>query len=159
MYNNSLAEIVKIVSALGPILPSSASPAWVSLKNYQRAGVLLHALNTTTVTGSAVALAQATAVAGTGTKALAFTTAKRNIDTAAGDTLADFAVVSNTFTMDATNSKSLMYYIDIDPASLDVEGGFDCFRVTLGNATAQVISAQYLLWTARYSKLPSAVVD
>lgn len=161
MFNVNLAEVAKFVSAFGPATPSSASPAWVSLKFYQRATVLIHALNATTVTGSAVALAQATAVAGTGTKALAFTTAKRNIDTAASDALADFAVSSNTFTTDATNSKSLMYVIDIDPATLDVANGFDCFRVTLGNATASVLSAQYILWTPRFGKgtPPSAVAD
>lgn len=161
MFNSALIENVKVVSALPPILPSSASPAWVSLKNYQRAGVLIHALNTTTVTGSAVALAQATAIAGTGTKALAFTKAWRNIDTAATDTLVEFAVVSNTFTLDTTNSKPLMYFIDVDPASLDVAGGFDCFRVTLANAVAQVVSAQYLLWTSRYAKATpaTAVID
>lgn len=160
MFNNSLGEIAKIVMALAPVTPSSASPAWVSLKGYQRAAVIILAANATTVTGSAIALAQATAVAGTGTKTLAFATAKRNIDTGASDTLVDFAVSSNTFTTDATNSKNLMYVIDVDPATLDVEGGFDCFRVTMGNATASVLSAHYVLWTSRYGgKLPSAVVD
>jgi hypothetical protein len=160
MSNFNLAENANIVSAFGPALASGAAVGWVSLKNYQRATVVIHALNTTTVTGSVVTLVQATAIAGTGAKAIAFTTAKRNIDTALGNAMVDFAVTGNSFTLDATNAKSLQYQIDIDPATmLDVNGGFDVFRVNLATSVAQIISAQYVLWLPRYSTSPSAIVD
>lgn len=159
--NVQLAEMAKVVTAFGPAVPSSASPDWVSLKNYSKLTILIQALNATTVTGSAVALEQATAVAGTSSKALAFDTVRRNIDTAAGDTLTAAAVTSDTFTTDSTNSKGLMYVIEVDAADLDVDGGFDCVRVTLGDATAATISATYVLWPARYGSAtpPSAIVD
>src|SRR5262252_4140163 len=118
--NAFLSEIGKPVMGLAPIAPSSSTPAYISMKGYNKCTVIILALNGTTVTGSAIAMKQATAVAGTGVKALAFSTARRNIDCAAADGLADFAVSSNTFTMDATNSKQLMYEITIDESMLDL---------------------------------------
>jgi hypothetical protein len=73
----------KLVMALHGIVPSSSSPKWVSLKDYAHVTAMVSFKNATTVTGSAIGLAQATAVAGTGTKALAFTTMWANIDDAA----------------------------------------------------------------------------
>jgi len=159
--NVNLAETAKIVTAFGPAVPSSADPDWVSLKHYEKVTILIQALNATTVTGSAIALSQATAVAGTGAKTLPFTTMRANIDTAAGDTLVETDVTSNTFTANATNSKGLMYVIEVKAEDLDVEGGFDCLQLTLGNAVAQTVSATYVLWPARYGSAtpPSAIVD
>jgi hypothetical protein len=102
---------------------------------------------------------QATSIAAAGEKALAFTAAKRNIDLGAGDTLADFTVASNTFTTDSTNSKNLMYVIDVKAEDLDVNGGFDCIRAGTGDATAATVTVLYMLYGAKFSTQPSAVVD
>lgn len=153
----------KILNAYGPATPSSAAPQYVSLKNYNHLTIVLSALNATTVTGSAVVLTQATAVAGTGAKTLAFTKAWRNIDAAAADTLAEFTVSSNTFTTDSTNSKRLLYVIEVEAESLDVDGGFDCVTVGLANATATTITATYILSGCRdagnVAVLPAAITD
>lgn len=139
-----LAEHIKVVEGLAPVVPSSSTPDYISLKDVESVDVLIHVKNATTVTGSAITLHQATTVAGGSVKALAFTTYYRNIDTAASDALTKQTAVSNTFTTDATNSKNLMYRIPVDPASLDVANGFDCIRAGTGDATAATVSVYYL---------------
>jgi hypothetical protein len=159
--NALLSEQVKIVTGLAPIAPSSSTPAYVSLKGYSKCTIVISVLNGTTVTGSAIALKQATTVAGGGVKALAFSTARRNIDADAGDALADFTVSSNTFTTDSTNSKKLVYEITVDESQLDIAGGFDVIRADTGNSTNAVLSVMYYLWPAKFAKATpqSAVLD
>lgn len=151
---------VRFVQALAPVVPSSATPKYVSLKNYNHVTVQISVKNATTVTGSAITLKQATAVAGTGEKELAFTKMWANIDTAASDALVETAVASNTFTTNSTNSKDLLYIIEVDTTDLDVTNGFDCFRVGTGNGTAATVDVVYILSGARYaSPTKSAVTD
>ena len=157
--NALLSEQVKFVTGLDSAVPSSSTPDYVSLKNFERFTAIILVKNATTVTGSAITLKQATAVAGTGEKALSFTTAYRNIDTAAGDVLSSFTVSSDTFTTDSTNSKNLMYVIEVDPASLDVANGFDCIRVGTGNATAATVTVLYALWGAKFPTTVAAITD
>lgn len=158
-----LVDKVKFVEGLAPRTPSSSTPDYVSLKNYNHLTILISADNATTVTGSAITVKQATAVAGTGEKALSFAKAWRNIDTAAADTLAEFAVTSDTFTTDTTDNKNLMYVIEIDADDLDLDNGFDCVRAGTANATATVLSVVYLLSGPRYAgsvdDLPAAITD
>lgn len=127
---------------------------YVSLKNYKRLQIVVDIANGTSVTGSTITLKQATAVAGTNEKALAFTRMLANLDTAASSTMVETAVSSNTFTSDTTNSKNLRYVIDVDSDSLDVAGGFDCVRLdgTGHAATAsRGVTVTYILYGARYS--------
>ena len=72
LHNSHLHETVKIVRGFTPVATGSNSGDWVSLKGYYACQVQLWITNATTVTGSAVTFAQATAVAGTGTKTLTF---------------------------------------------------------------------------------------
>ena len=150
---------IKIVPALHGVVPSSSSPKWVSLKNYQQVTAIVSFKNATTVTGSAIGLRQATAVAGTSAKTLAFTTMWANIDDASSVALTETAVSSNTFTTDATNSKTGVYIIEVNADDLDVDNGFDCFQVTTGNATAATIEVTYLLGGARYAGGPADLAD
>lgn len=163
MPATQLVHKQKFVTGLAPRTPSSSTPAYVSLKNANHLTVIITALNATTVTGSAITLKQATAVAGTGEKALSFSKAWRNVDTAAADGLTEFAVSNDTFTTDATNSKALKYVIEVEAESLDLANGFNAVRVGTGNATATVLSVEYVLSGLRYtgnvSNQPSAIVD
>ena len=156
-----LVEMFKLVTGIAPIVPSTTTPDYVSLKNYQHFTAIITVKNATTVTGSAITLKQATAVAGTGEKALAFTSMWGNVDTGASDTLVKTAVTSNTFTTDDTNSKDLKYVVEVDASQLDVAGGFDCIRVGTDDATAATLNVEYLLSNARYAQAtpPSAIVD
>jgi hypothetical protein len=151
--NGRLDEQVAMVQAASnAVLTTTVGDCvYVSLKGYRKVQVVIDILNATTVTGTAVTLKQATAVAGTNEKALAFTRMLSNIDVAASQTMVETAVASNTFTTDATNSKRLRYIIDVDAASLDVANGFDCFRVDCTAMAAALGTVSYLLYGARYS--------
>lgn len=159
--NALLIEQAKIVTGLAAIVPSTSVPDYVSMKYYSKLTVIISVKNATTVTGSAITLKQATAVAGTGEKALSFTKMYANIDAGAADALTETAVVSDTFTTNATNSKDLLYVIEVDASALDVAGGFDCVRAGTANATAATVTVLYILWPGRYMKVlsPSAIVD
>jgi hypothetical protein len=142
----NLLDDLHIVEGLAPVVPSSSTPDYISLKGANAAGILIHAKNATTVTGSAITLKQATAVAGTGEKALSFTTYYKKEDTGAADApWTKATATSDTFTTLATDSKNTFYFIPIDPASLDINNGFDCVRAGTGNATAATISVYYLI--------------
>ena len=161
MISKRLVDSAKVVTGLAPILPSSSTPDYVSLKDFGHVTAIVIADNATTVTGSAITLHQATAVAGTAEKALAFSWVYANIDTGAADALTATAVVSDTFTTDATNAKNLLYVIEVDASQLDVSGGFDCFRVGTANATATIVSVIYILSNPRYAgaTTPVAITD
>lgn len=157
--NADLIEQIKPILGLASVVPSTSTPDYVSLKNYEKLTAIILVKNATTVTGSAITVKQATAVAGTSEKAVEFDKAHRNIDLAAADALTEFDVTSDTFTTDSTNSKNLMYVIEITPDMLDVDGGFDCVRIGTGDATAATVTVLYLLSGAKYSTMPSAIVD
>jgi len=159
--NARLLEQAKIVWGMGPKVPSTTTPDMVSLKNYNRCCIIITGLNTTTVTGSAITLNQATAVANTSGKALAFDKVWANLDVTATDTLVETAVTSNTFTTAATNSINFMYVIEVTEEMLDVAGGFDCINVLTGNATNATLSVTYVLFPAKEGKAtpPTAITD
>lgn len=157
--NALLSEQVKFVEGLLGVVPSSSTPDYVSLKNYERIAVIILQKNATTVTGSAITLKQATAVAGTSEKALSFTKAYRNVDTGAGDVLSEFTVSSDTFTTQAVDSKNAMYVIEVKAEDLDVNNGFDCIRAGTGNATAATITVLYALFGAKFPTTVAAITD
>lgn len=157
--NALLSEQVKFVEGLLSVVPSSSVPDYVSLKNFERCCIIIQAKNATTVTGAAITLKQATSVAAGSEKALNFTTMYSDVDTAAADVLASQAVVSNTFTMQAVNSKNAMYVIEVKAEDLDVNGGFDCLRAGVGDATAQTVSVLYALFGTKFPTTASAIID
>lgn len=142
----------KIVTGLSAILPSTTTPDYVALKDWDGFVAIITVNNATTVTGSAITLKQATAVAGTGEKALAFDKVWQNEDTgsAGGDILVETAVTSDTFTTDSTDAKDLEYVIDVKTSSLDVNNDFSAIRVGTGDATAAVVNIVYVLYNGRY---------
>lgn len=142
-----------VVAAAGLLLTSTVGDTtYVSLKNYKRLQIVISIADGTTVTGSTITLKQATAIAGTGEKALAFTRMLANTDYAASKVMTETAVTNNTFTTQTTNSKDSVYIIDVDAASLDVANGFDCVRLdgTGHAATAsRGVAVIYNLYGAR----------
>lgn len=154
-----LVEEVKILRAAEPKSYSGAAmaDAYVSLKNY---GVLTIIISTGAWAAgtAAVTLTQASAVAGTGAKALAFTDYWDDVTTTG--TLVKKAASSNTFNL-ATANKT--YVIHVDPLTLDIAGGFDCVTLSVASpgANADFYAAHYILGDARYSQAtpPSPLVD
>jgi hypothetical protein len=133
------------VHGLGPVTPSTSTPDYISCKNARHVTALIQVLNGSTVTGSAITLKQATAVAGTAEKALAFDVVWQNVDCAAADGLAKTTVSSNTFTTNTTNSKALLYVIEIPAETLDTNNSFDCVRVGTGDAANTTLSVTYIV--------------
>lgn len=148
-------QVTPIVAAAGLLLTSTlGDTTYVSLKGYRKCQIIISIADGTTVTGTAITLKQATAIAGTNEKALGFTRMLANVDYGASKTMVETAVSANTFTTQAVNSKDSVYIIDVDSDSLDVANGFDCIRV---DATGHAATASrgcfvlYNLYGARYS--------
>ena len=164
MQDLALTDGAKVVFGspiIGALATTNGDCDYVSLKGYSRCTIIIAVDNATTVTGGAVTLKQATAVAGTSEKALAFSKMWANLDAAAGDTLTETAVTSDTFTTLTTDNKNLLYVIEVDADDLDVAGGFDCLRVDVLLMANAVGFVQYILTGARYSSpvAVSAIVD
>ncbi len=141
----------KFVTGCAPaaLATTAGDGDYVSMREYARLTVIISVLNATTVTGGAVTLKQATDVAGASEKALGFSTMWANTDCAASDTLVSTAVTSDTFTTSTTNSKILMYVIEVSASDLDIANGFDCVRVDVASMAAAVGTVIYMLSGAR----------
>lgn len=155
-----LHETHKIVSGLAPITPSTSTPDYVSLKNINWCTVIIHVDNGDTVTGSDITLKQATNVSAGSEKALAFSKMWANTDTSVNDTLTETTVTANTFTTGAVNAKNMVYVIEVDPATLDLDNNFDCLRAGTGNGVNMVLDVLYVLET-KYAAAtpPTAIAD
>jgi hypothetical protein len=161
--NAALAEQTKIVMGCAPatLATTAGDGDYVSMKNYRRCTIIVPVLNATTVTGGVITLLQATDVAASGAKELALTRMWANTDCAASDTLTKTAVTSNTFTTSTTNSKILLYVIEVLSEDLDVAGGFDCIRIDSASMANAVGAAIYILDGSRYGGTtpPAAITD
>ena len=156
----TLPEEAKIVNLLAPAADAAGrTSAYVSLKNAHKAYIVVHMTqgNAATVLLSPL---QASAVAGTGSKAGPTTRIWANLDTAASDTLAR-ATDAATYTTDAGVKLKIVVF-EIDPAALDVANGFDCIGISTGASNAANITAAVAYLTPlRYpaASPPTAVVD
>lgn len=108
----------------------------------------------------ACTLKQATDVAGTGEKALAFL--ERWHKVALVDAAwTKVAVVANTFNLPAV--ANTMHALEIDADELDADNDFDCVRFDVASpgVNADLLSAAYILGRPRYSQesIPDAKVD
>jgi hypothetical protein len=144
----NIMDIIKPVWGTEPKNWTGAASTgdYVSLKGYTNLTIFI--LSGAWAGGTAaVTVEQATAVAGTGTKALALT--EMWMDTAATGTFVKTAVTSNTFNLGTANS---VWVIELDARSLDIAGGFDCVTVKVATpgANADFYGALYVLHGARY---------
>ena len=63
---------------------------------------------------------------------------------------------ASTFTIPAVSNKK--YWIEIDPSTLDVDGGFDCVRVHIAQAGASNIGSADYIYEPKHRALPSPTV-
>ncbi len=132
---------------------------YVSLKDYSHLTIIIQQGAWQAGT-SAVTLTQAAEVAGSTTKALAFT--KRWTKVAVtGTTYTETAVTANTFNL--PNTANTINVLEIDAAELDVDAGYDCLRVNCATpgASADLLCITYILTGARYPQelISDAKVD
>lgn len=152
--NKSIVETTKLVKAFNvlDINGQTLNEDYVSLKNYEHVDVVIHVGN---VAGNVtVTLKQATAVAGTGEKALAFDYVYENGTKT--------TVSSDTFDILAASDDGNTFIIPIDASELDVANGFDCLRIDLTDpSAAALVSCYYHLNSARFAgdALPDPTVD
>lgn len=154
----NISEHVKIVEAIAPQVGAAITGDYISLKKAGHVTVLVHVAQGH-ADPVAISIEQATAVAGTGSKPLANAVPIYLVaDAATSD-----AWVRQDDDVDYTTSATLKHKLvafEIDAASLDVAGGFDCVCVkTAASNALNVTSAVYLLSDLRYGVGASAIVD
>ncbi|NCD26858.1 MAG: hypothetical protein EOL86_14905 [Deltaproteobacteria bacterium] len=154
----NLIEKTKIVAAIPPQAGAAITGDYVSLKNAGHVTVLVD-INQANAAPVAITIEQATAVAGTSTKVITNAVPIYLVaDAATSD-----AWVRQTddvdYTTDATLKHKLVAF-EIDAASLDVAGGFDCICVkTAASNAANITQASYVLSDLRYGSEKTVIVD
>lgn len=159
MLNSLFVENCVPVVCLAGVVPNSSVPARVSLKEYERVAFLIFGKNATTVTGSAVTVKQSKTVAGGSEKAVPVTRIWTSVDYAADPTLVETAVVGNTFTLSAVDSKQSLTVVEVRPDDLDVDAGFDCVGIGTANATAQTVTVIAILYAPKHRGKPADLVN
>lgn len=161
MLNRTLVEHFKIVDATaGAVTTNGGVTAdYVTLKNAHRAWIVVQL---TQAVGHATVLSpkQASAVAGTGVKAISACRIWANEDTAASDTLVE-QTAATTYTVTNDIKKKLVVF-EINPEDFDVAGGFDVlgFATSDSSQATNFVAATY--WLAnRYAQAtpPTAITD
>lgn len=175
--NIDLMENINIVSAFPPSdINSDADGDWVSLKNYDGCVVFFHKVAGTAGDDPSIRLRQATAVAGTGAKALNFNHIYHKIGATALTSIGTFTKVELTSATDdldlvSVNGSDLLtdvgeciIAVNVRASDLDVDNGFDCLQLLIegddiGNST--YACAYYLLYNCRHpgATPPSAIAD
>lgn len=172
--NGLLLENIHPVGAIRPVDLSGGANAgdWVSLKNYKKCLILFHSAIGTAGDDPTVTLLQATAVAGTGSKALNINTSKVFKKQAATNLLAvgqwsnaSAGVTANAWTDADAAEQELLLAIEVDADELDVDNGFDCVSISVADVgtNAQLGAAYYILAEPRYpakaTSMLSAIAD
>lgn len=156
----TLPELYKIVEAMPNATDAAGRTGdYVSLKNANACFVFVDITQGNAAT-IALTIEQATAVAGTASKAITVAVPIwANLDTAATDTLVR-RTDAVSYTTDA-GVKNKQVIFQIDPATLDIANGFDCITVKTGASNAaNITSATYFIQT-RYPQAtpPAAITD
>ena len=165
-----LIDHCQIVSGFVPVDTQTAANTGdvVSLKNYSHLTVLFFKAAGVANDDPVLTFEQGTSVAFGTSKNLATIDEywrKEGTLTAIGTFTRVTQSASQTVTLSATSAESQGLYIFEIPASdLDVDGGYDCVRVTVadtGAAGAQLGCMLYILSGARHASdtMPSAIVD
>lgn len=161
--NSKLSERLQIQPAFMPVdMSASSGPVsdWVSMKNYFRLMAVLVAAIGTASNDTTITVEQATNVAGSGTvKALNFDVVqvKQGLDmTAIAEfTQVDNPTADNSYTSDTSGEAQLVWLIDIKAEDLDIDGGFDCVRVSVNDhGAAKIGTLLYVLSDPREQKTP-----
>ena len=170
MQLRQLAEHFNIAEGFLPVnLATAANDGdWVSMKNYSELHIVFFGAPGAAAEPATITVEQASAVAGTGAKALNFTTAYKkqaatNLQTTAAWTKITQAA-ANTLALGsgADGDKAAIVVITIHAEDLDTEGGFDCVRGRVADVgvTSQLGAMLYILGAPRHgSVLPTAIAD
>jgi len=147
--NYRLWEMAQVISLLSPAADAAGrTSAYVSLKNAQKAFIVCYITQGNAATIALTPL-QASAVAGTGSKALtsaAPIAVNLDTDTIPSDTMSIVAAAAN-YTTDA-GVKNKIVIFEIDPIeSMDINNGFNHIAVSTGASNAANITSALLVIT------------
>lgn len=143
--NIYVPETILPVHLLAPAADAAGrTSVYLSLKNAVKAWIVCYIDQANAATVLLTPL-QATAVAGTSSKALtAVTRVWADLDCAASNTIARATDAAN-YTTDAGVKKKIVIF-EIDRLkSLDVDGGFDCIGISTGASNAANITSALLV--------------
>lgn len=151
----------KVVQLLTPATDAAGrTSAYFTLKDALKAWIVVNMAQGNAATVALTPL-QASAVAGTGSKALsAVVPIVSNLDTAASDTDVERTAAANYTTDAGLKNKTVMF--EIDPAAcMDLANGFDCLAVSTGASHAANITSAMLIARMRYQQTtpPSMATD
>ncbi len=142
---------------------------WVSLKDWGHIAIIFRSGVGTAGQDPTLTIEQAQDVAGTGAKALDFTTIYRKQGatdlSAVGAFTKTEQAAANTYTNLTAAEEALIWVVEFDTPELDSNNGFDCIRATIADvgANAQPGDLLYILSQPRYAhsaeNMPSALVD
>ena len=154
-----LPQETKLVTALKPQAGAALTGAYVSVKNYGRVFVMVD-IDQANAATMAISIEQASAVAGTGSKVITVAVPIwANQDCATNDTLVRQTDAVDFTTSAAVKVKKVVF--EIDPATLDLAGGFDCLAISTGASNAANITQVEFFMGMDYEQATptTAVVD
>jgi hypothetical protein len=159
MARLSIPQDLTFVTLLAPAADAAGrSSPYVSLKNASKAWIVFFADQANAATILLTPL-QASAVAGTGAKAIAAARIWTKLDQANSDWVQ--AAEAATFTTDAA-VKNKWVVIEIDPTkNLDVANDFDAIRISTGASNVANITSAFLIMQPKHrgATTPSVLVD
>ena len=137
-----------------PILDPAADAAGrasraISLKNYTGVVRLVCYVNQGNAATVQFTPEQCSAVAGTGAKAIVAAPILASQDLATTTVLTRQTAAANFTTSAATTAKKVEFLID--PAALDVAGGFDCLRVSTGASNVANITSAFIVAVPKHA--------
>jgi hypothetical protein len=149
-------EQLHVVEVLSPAADAAGRNSdAVSLKNVTGPVIVEASINQGNAATVALTLQQCTAVDGTGAKALTVDVPIYvNQDLATTD-VPTRAAAGVAFTTSAALTRKLVRFV-VDPATLDLDGGFDCLRITTGASNAANITAARVIAQPKYPGTPQS---
>jgi hypothetical protein len=154
-----LLEQANIVSAFVPVdtQDGANNGDWVSMKNYNRALVVLFKDAGVAGDDPVFTLRQATDNSGTSAKALNFTRVRTKVGTQTG--IGQFTLntqsAANTYTdTDSAEAEAIMA-VEVKAEDLDTDNGFDHIQLQIpdtGSAGAQLGCGFYILYDPRFAQ-------
>lgn len=156
---NLIADLPPVLIMAPAADAAGRTSSYVSLKNCHKAFIVV-----TTTQGNAATILltplQASAVAGTGSKVLTnVVPIWSNLDAATNATMTSRTAAVNYTTDAGVKNKTVVF--EIDPATLDVAGGFDCIGISTGASNAANITQASVYLQTRFPQAapPSPVAD
>lgn len=155
-----LPEKIHVVDVMAPAADAAGRNSdAVSLKNAGGVAIVEASINQGNAATVALTLQQCTAVDGTGAKALTVNVpiyVSQDVGGASGDVLTRQAD-GVAFTTSAALTRKTVRFV-IDPATLDLAGGFDCLRITTGASNVANITAARVILSPTYPQAPQSSV-